>query len=91
MKPEAMKSMVSCMNEALRARKREWLREATYIFLGFDDKNGRKLLRFKCDAASAPAGGSTPCLESDSTWLRYGARLGVVGCMPAGLSYDLED
>ena len=52
-KPEAIQSMVSCMKEALRMKKREWLREATYIFVGFDDKNGRKLLRFKCDAPTA--------------------------------------
>ena len=89
-KPQAIQSMVSCMKEALRMRKREWLREATYIFVGFDDKNGRKLLRFKCDAPTA-AGRSASTPERDSTWLRYGARIGVVGCMPAGLNYGLDD
>ena len=74
-------------------RKREWLREATYIFLGFDDKNGRKLLRFKCDAPSASTPGDTvkDLCEEDPTWLRYGARMGVVGCMPVGLDYNLDD
>ena len=59
--------MVSCMQEALRARKRDWLQEAAAIFLAFDDKNGRKLLRFKCDTRdAAPA-----CLdaEADPTYL----------------------
>jgi len=92
-KPKAMQGMVSCMKDALRMKKRTWLSEAQYIFLGFDDKNGRKLLRFKCDAPSAPA-----CLDAaedsckkDPTWLHYGARIGVVGCMPVGLRYDLDD
>ena len=52
---KAYENMVSCMKEALRMRKRQWLRDATYIFLGFDDKNGRKLLRFKCDTPEASA------------------------------------
>ena len=45
-------AMATTMAHVLRARKREWLREATAIFLGFDDKNGRKLLRLKADTPS---------------------------------------
>ena len=90
--PRAFQSMVSCMQEALRARKRAWLQEAAAIFLGFDDKNGRKLLRFKCDTRDAPA-----CLDAagggkaDPSRLPYGARIGVVGCMPVGLASDMAD
>ena len=81
------------MKEALRIRKRKWFREATYIFLGFDDKNGRKLLRFKCDTPEAPTcsdavGGRA---AGDITLLQYGARIGVVGCMPVGLEKALRD
>ena len=46
----AFQAMIRCMGEVLRREKREWMREATSIFLTFDDKAGRKLLRFKCDA-----------------------------------------
>ena len=91
-KPRALQSMVSCMQEALRVKKRKWLREAKYIFLAFDDKNGRKLLRFKCDApAPQTCFDAVDSEKSDSTWLPYGARIGVVGCMPMGLTYNLED
>ena len=90
---KAYQHMTSCMKEVLRMRKRQWLREASYIFLGFDDKNGRKLLRFKCDTPEAPA-----CFDAagkraagDITLLKYGARIGVVGCMPVGLEKTLAD
>ena len=92
-KPRGIQSMVSCMDEALRINKRTWFREAKSIFLGFDDKHGRKLLRFKCDAPDVPS-----CFDAikslaarDPTWLLYGARIGVVGCMPVGLNYELSD
>ena len=90
-KPRAMQAMVTCMKDALRIKKRTWLREAQFIFLGFDDKNGRKLLRFKCDAPNSPACFDAAAESSDSTWLAYGARIGVVGCMPVGLRYGLDD
>ena len=54
-KPWTLQGMVTCMKEALRIKKRTWLREVQFSFLGFDDKNGRKLLRFKCDAPNSPA------------------------------------
>ena len=41
--------MVSFMRELMRIRQRKWLGEAKWIFLGFDDKTGRQLVRFKCD------------------------------------------
>ena len=106
-KPRAIQSMVRCMTEALRIRKRQWLESAKWIFLGFDDKNGRKLLRFKCDAEAESSNhtcfdavkaenGSHTCFDAvrvagDPSWLRYGARIGVVGCMPVGLEYGMDD
>lgn len=78
----AFKALVSVMAEALRSQKRQWFREASCLFLAFDDKAGRKLLCFKADTVRAPTpdnGGPT-----DPTMLRYGARVGVVGCMPMG-------
>ncbi len=86
----SFKAMVCCMAAALRARKRQWLGDATCVFFGFDDKNGRKLLRFKVDTPAA-----APCFDAvapgDPTLLPYGARIGVIGCMPTGLSSTLED
>jgi len=77
--------MAMCMAEVLRESKREILRAATAIFLSFDDKNGRKLLLFKADMPRAPqqseASASTP---GSRTVLPYGARWGVVGCLPCG-------
>lgn len=84
--PKSFKAMVSCMAEVLRQDKRECLRAATTIFLGFDDKNGRKLLLFKADLPKAPPcldAGGQPCLDAGSTrTFAYGARWGVVGCLP---------
>ena len=72
-----------------------------WIFLGFDDKIGRKPLRFKCDAHSetcTDAVASATCFDAvadsaagDPCCLRYGARIGVFGCTPAGLETGMED
>ena len=85
--------MATTMAHVLRAQKRDWLREATAIFLGFDDKNGRKLLRFKAETPSAAPSSCSDAepLSWDPTYREYGARMGIVGCMPAGLHYDLAD
>ena len=85
----AFKSMVICMGEVLRRLKRQWLREATSIFLAFDDKGSRKLLRFKCDVPlcfDAAKGND----DGDPTLLSYGGRLGIVGCMPMRVGTDLS-
>ena len=79
------------MAEVLRAEtKRKWMRDATAISFGIDDKDGRALLRFKLDRPSAA---SSSCLDAeltrDPTFLSYGARLGVVGCMPAGHNMEV--
>ena len=108
-KPRAIRSMVRCMTEALRIRKCKWLESAMWIFLGFDDKNGLKLLRFKRDASAEAESSSHTCFDAvnaesssqtridsvraagDPFWLQYGAQIGVVGCMPVGLEYDMDD
>ncbi len=80
----AFKSMVTCMGEVLRRLKRKWMHDATTIFLAFDDKGGRKLLRFKCDVPL--------CFDANEkgerTLLTYGSRLGIVGCMPMLVGTD---
>ena len=50
-KPRAFQAMVFCIREALRIKKRKWLEEAKWIFLGFDDKNGRE----PCDSSAISA------------------------------------
>ena len=76
------------MAEVLRAEKRKWMRDATAFFFGIDDRDGRQLLRFKLDTPSVASGS---CLDAelthDPTFLSYGARLGVVGCMLLGHNY----
>ena len=76
--------MVICMGEVLRRLKRKWMLDAVSIFLAFDDKGGRKLLRFKCDVPL--------CFDAkgkdERTLQTYGARLGIVGCMPMLVGAD---
>ena len=85
------------MGGVLRREKRGCMLGATGIFLTFDDKAGRKLLRFKCDtpgcsdAKGRPmcfdAKGKPTCFDAqgkdEPTMLSYGARHGIVGCLPA--------
>ena len=82
----SFQAMAACMIEVLRERKRQWLREATVVFFGFDDKNGRKLLCFKADTPT-----SMSVSSADPTVLPYGARMGIVGCKPVGRSSTIED
>ena len=60
----AFPAMVRCMGEVLRRKKREWMRMATSIFLTFDDKSGRKLLRFKCDTPVCSDAKGKPCAST---------------------------
>ena len=78
---KSMKAMMHMMVSSHRDRKREWLREAKVIFWSFDDKGGRKLLMFKCDT---PTGTNDCKLSTDPTWIPYGARIGIAGCVPIG-------
>ena len=102
----AFLAMVRCMGEVHRRKKREWMRGATSIFLTFDDKAGRKLLRFKCDTPVCDAKGKPKCFDAKGkptcfdakrtdepqTMLSYGARHGIVGCLPArAFRKDLTD
>ena len=81
------------MGEVLRREKRRWMLRATSIFLTFDDKAGRKLLRFKCDTPVCDAKGKPKCFDAKGkptcfdakrtdepqTMLSYGARHGSWG------------
>ena len=74
------------MGEVLRLEKRRWLSEATSMLLTFGDKEGRKLLRFKCDVPSCfDAGGD------GRTLLPCGARHGIVGCMPTAAGKAMSE
>ena len=76
------KALCVTMAEVVRNRKREALRPATTVSIAFDDKASRKLLIFKCDTPGLP---SMSCLDADKTLLPYGARLGLIGCVPPDL------
>ena len=97
--PKAFQAMVRCMGEVLRREKRRWMLGATSIFLTFDDKAGRKLLRFKCDTpvcsdAKGKDGDIPVCFDAkgkdEPTMLSYGARHGIVGCMPMRVGTELS-
>ena len=79
---KSWKALCVTMAEVVRNRKREALRVATTVSCAFDDKASRKLLMFKCDTPGLP---SMSCLDADKTFLPYGARLAMIGCMPPDL------
>ena len=71
----AMQKMILVMREVVRARKRQWVREATAISLSFDDRQGYKLVVFKCDMPLRHRGA-----ENRRENLQF-ARHGVLGCI----------
>ena len=81
------KALCVTMAEVVRNRKRDALRAATALSIGFDDKASRKLLMFKCDTPGLP---SMSCLDADKTLLPYGARLAMIGCMPPDIPQMAE-
>ena len=50
--PRALQRMARIQAEVVRTTFREWIFEATSITLMFDDRNGYKLVLFRCDAPS---------------------------------------
>ena len=85
---KSMKAMMHIMAANHRDRKRKWLREATVIFWSFDDKGGRKLLMFKVDT---PTGANDSKSSIDPTWIPYGARIAIAGCVPVGREDKMSD
>ena len=91
---KAYRAMVICMAEVIRHKKRELLREASAIFLSFDDKNGRKLLRCKVDMpAASPAARCLDALGASGcgTFFEYGASILIIGCARAGQELEVRD
>lgn len=83
----ALQQMGDVIREVIREGKRDWLREASSIALSFDDRQGYKLLLFRCDipAASQEALAASPgCLPCP--W-----RSGIVGCYDCLRHTTLED
>lgn len=70
--PRSMQAMVEVMREVVRQQKREWIRACSSIFIAVDDRQSRKLVKFKCDMpALAATQGQSP------QW----AREGILGCI----------
>lgn len=70
--PRSIQALVEIMREVVRQQKRQWIRDCSSIFIGVDDRQSRKLVRFKCDMpALAATQGQSP------QW----AREGILGCI----------
>lgn len=69
--PRGIQNMVEIMREVVRGEKRRWIRESSSIFIGVDDRQSRKYVRFKCDVAALAAA------QGDGVWCREG----VLGCL----------
>ena len=84
--------MPEIIREVVRRRKRQWIQECSSIALSFDDRQGYKLILFRCDmpvsvaspgVAATPHGAATP---TDAVW-----REGIVGCTDCLSGCTLSD
>lgn len=75
----ALQRMAEIIREVVRQQKRTWILESSSIFLGLDDRNGYKLVRFKCDVPAAKL------LEGPCT------RSGILGCVQCLKGATLEE
>lgn len=64
----AIRCMAFVMREVIRAKKREWVKEATCISISFDDRKAHKLVKFNCDVPMRRRGAQP--------W-----KSGIVGCL----------
>lgn len=86
-----LKAMAEVLQLVIRRRKRQWIRECTSISLSFDDRQGYKLILFRCDAplpcAATPDGAQSPARAATPTaW-----RDGIVGCTDCLIGCTLND
>ena len=86
-----LKAMAEVLQLVIRNQKRQWIRECNSISLTFDDRQGYKLILFRCDAplrcAAAPAGTTAPARAATPTvW-----REGIVGCTDCLIGCTLND
>ena len=69
--PRGLQSMVAILREVVRRRKRKWIHDCSSIALSFDDRQGYKLILFRCDV---PFDSALAEAQGDP-W-----RSGIVGC-----------
>ena len=59
-----LKAMAQVLRHVIRKQKQQWIRECNSISLTFDDRQGYKLIRFRCDVpvrcAATPAETAAP-------------------------------
>ena len=85
--PRALQRMARIQAEVVRTTFREWIFEATSITLMFDDRNGYKLVLFRCDAhpPSCSAGSWQPITDG------IAARSGCIGIAEMLAGATMED
>lgn len=83
----AYQSMLRIMREVIRARKRQWIREATNISLSFDDRRGYQLLMFRCDRPLHQRGAEGDLSEPVQEF----ARSGILGCLDTVRGTSMEE
>ena len=87
-----LKHMAEIIREVVRRRKRQWIRDCTSIALSFDDRQGYKLMRFRCDAPfpliTANVASEVPCAATPTApvWQE-----GIVGCTDCLMGCTLTD
>ena len=70
-----VKHMAEIIQEVVRSRKRQWIRECNSIAVSFDDRKGYKLILFRCDAPFQTAAALRAATPTGNAW-----REGIVGC-----------
>jgi hypothetical protein len=89
----SLKHMAEIIQEVVRRRKRQWIRECNSIALSFDDRQGYKLILFRCDAplrreVVAAADGAPPRAATPKEEV---FREGIVGCTDCLIGCTLTD
>ena len=80
--PRALQRMARILAEVVRASFREWVLAATSITLLFDDRDGYKMVMFRCDA---------PHPDSEGTEGGIAARSGLLGIAEMLTGVTLEE
>ena len=87
-----LKHMAEIIQEVVRRRKRQWIRECNSIALSFDDRQGYKLILFRCDVPLRPAAAAVTdappraATPTEPVW-----REGIVGCTDCLIGCTLTD
>ena len=95
-----LRCMAELMREVVRRQKRQWIRDCTTIALSLDDRQGFKLVRFRCDAPFESAGAERQGLAALAETQGLAAlaetqgkpwREGIVGCFDCAHAATLSD